>query len=305
MLHTSECFGCVLCVHACVEFLSSCCNAALMWFSVGELGRRLVTLGSVWMIWLCTCVRVCLCVSFRPSSKVTTAHPSASRPAAQTTEQPRGQYLLQPAQCEFKARIEPFVRLCLLMIIELNVPVPEPWATRASSWTSSSPTLRLCCLQHGLLLFICCFHVRMSAFTVNNWCGLSKPSKMHASSGSPQLSLIKKIMLWLLILSASVRIQRKNHFELKINDSRSFVHLLVFSDSLWLFACVCVFVLSTESSRLPGEQEEAQKTWVNSCLSYFLLSAISKQTRPFVEVRNQRRILFSANVNSDLKIRHI
>lgn len=82
--------------------------------------------------------------------------------------------------------------------------------------------------------------------------------------------------------------------------ARSFIY----SSFLTLSDFVCVCVLSTESSRLPGEQEEAQKTWVNSCLSYFLLSAISKQTRPFVEVRNQRRILFSANVNSDLKIRH-
>lgn len=161
-----------------------------------------------------------------------------------------------------KGKMKLFVRLCVPMIIVKCTCAREPWATPC---TSSFPTLKHCCLQHELLLFICCFHVRMSAFTVNNWCGLSKPSKMHASSASPRLSLIKKIMLWLLILSASVRIQRKNHFELKINDSCSFIHLLVFSDSL----CVCVS--SAENSRLPGEQKEAQKTWVNIWILTFTL----------------------------------
>lgn len=44
------------------------------------------------------------------------------------------------------------------------------------------------------------------------------------------------------------------------------------------FDCV-LLALSSENSGLPGEQEEAEKTWVNNCFPTYN----SKQSRPFVE----------------------
>lgn len=113
---------------------------------------------------------------YRSSGEATAENPSPAGPAAQAAQQPWRQPLLQPAQCEFKVAIKAFVWLWFQMIIQLNLPVPDPGAP--------PPRFSASCLEHVLMLFICCFHVRMSAFTVNNWCGLSKLSKMHASSGS-------------------------------------------------------------------------------------------------------------------------
>lgn len=79
----------------------------------------------------------------------------------------------------------------------------------------------------------------------------------------------------------------QNHFELKINDS-----LLVFFD------CV-LSALSSENSGLPGEQEEAQKTWVNNCFPTY---SNSKQSRPFVEQQSLDVSLFSFNGNGERKI---
>lgn len=45
------------------------------------------------------------------------------------------------------------------------------------------------------------------------------------------------------------------------------------------FDCV-LLALSSENSGLPGEQEEAEKTWVNNCFPTY---SNSKQNRPFVE----------------------
>ena len=58
----------------------------------------------------------------------------------------------------------------------------------------------------------------------------------------------------LLILSASARIQHKNHFELKIND---WPRAPVSSD------CV-LSALSSEGAGTPGEQEETQETRVSA-----------------------------------------
>lgn len=114
---------------------------------------------------------------------------------------------------------------------------------------TSSPTFFISRLEHVLMLFICCFHVRMSAFTVNNWCGLSKTSKMHASSGSLEPFDQKNYAVTSDIISICLH-STQNHFELKIND---------------LLLCLdCVFLaLSTGNSRISREQEEAKKTWVN------------------------------------------
>lgn len=155
----------------------------------------------------CCCCLACLdgCphffLCFRFSDEAAAEDFSSSWPGAQAAQQPRRQPVLQPAKCEFKVPIKAFVWVWFQMIIQLNLPVPDPGAPPPRSSAS--------CLEHVLMLFICCFHVRMSAFTVNNWCGLSKPSKMHASSDSLEPFDQKKIMLWLLILSASARIQHK------------------------------------------------------------------------------------------------
>lgn len=145
------------------------------------------------------CPHLFLCLRF--SDEAAAEDFSSPWPAAQAAQQPRRQPVLQPAKCEFKVPIKAFVWVWFRMIIQLNLPVPDPRAPPPHSSAS--------CLEHVLMLFICCFHVRMSAFTVNNWCGLSKPSKMHASSDSLEPFDQKKIMLWLLILSASARIQHK------------------------------------------------------------------------------------------------
>lgn len=137
----------------------------------------------------------------RSSDEAAAENSSPAGPTAQAAQQPRRQPVLQPAKCEFKVPIKAFVWLWFHMIIQLNLPVPDPGAP--------PPRFSASCLEHVLMLFICCFHVRMSAFTVNNWCGLSKLSKMHASSDSLEPFDQKKIMLWLLILSASARIQHK------------------------------------------------------------------------------------------------
>lgn len=110
------------------------------------------------------------------SDAATAENSSPAGPAAQAAQQPWRQPVLQPAKCEFKVPIKAFVWLWFHMIIQLNLPVPDPGAP--------PPRFSASCLEHVLMLFICCFHVRMSAFTVNNWCGLSKLSKMHASSDS-------------------------------------------------------------------------------------------------------------------------
>lgn len=112
----------------------------------------------------------------RSSDEAAAENSSPAGPAAQAAQQPWRQPVLQPAKCEFKVPIKAFVWLWFHMIIQLNLPVPDPGAP--------PPRFSASCLEHVLMLFICCFHVRMSAFTVNNWCGLSKLSKMHASSDS-------------------------------------------------------------------------------------------------------------------------
>ncbi len=112
----------------------------------------------------------------RSSDEAAAENSSPAGPTAQAAQQPRRQPVLQPAKCEFKVPIKAFVWLWFHMIIQLNLPVPDPGAP--------PPRFSASCLEHVLMLFICCFHVRMSAFTVNNWCGLSKLSKMHASSDS-------------------------------------------------------------------------------------------------------------------------
>lgn len=144
---------------------------------------------------------------------------SSPWPAAQAPQQPWRQPLLQPAKCEFKVPIKAFVWVWFHMIIQLNLPVPDPGAPPPRSSAS--------CLEHVLMLFICCFHVRMSAFTVNNWCGLSKPSKMHASSDSLEPFDQKKNYAVTSDIISICSHSTQNHFELKINDS-----LLVF----WLCA---------------------------------------------------------------------
>lgn len=112
----------------------------------------------------------------RSSDEAAAENSSPAGPTAQAAQQPWRQPVLQPAKCEFKVPIKAFVWLWFHMIIQLNLPVPDPGAP--------PPRFSASCLEHVLMLFICCFHVRMSAFTVNNWCGLSKLSKMHASSDS-------------------------------------------------------------------------------------------------------------------------
>lgn len=124
------------------------------------------SLGSLPLFFLCC----------RSSDEAAAENSSPAGPAAQAAQQPRRQPILQPAKCEFKVPIKAFVWLWFHMIIQLNLPVPDPGAP--------PPRFSASCLEHVLMLFICCFHVRMSAFTVNNWCGLSKLSKMHASSDS-------------------------------------------------------------------------------------------------------------------------
>lgn len=64
------------------------------------------------------------------------------------------------------------------------------------------------------------------------------------------------------------------------------------------FDCV-LLALSSENSGLPGEQEEAEKTWVNNCFPTY---SNSKQSRPFVESEKPEMELFSYNVNGDPKI---
>lgn len=64
------------------------------------------------------------------------------------------------------------------------------------------------------------------------------------------------------------------------------------------FDCV-LLALSSENSGLPGEQEEAEKTWVNNC---FATCSGSKQSSSFVEWENPEMELFSYNVNGGLKI---
>lgn len=59
------------------------------------------------------------------------------------------------------------------------------------------------------------------------------------------------------------------------------------------FDCV-LLALSSENSGLPGEQEEAEKTWVNNC---FATRRGSKQSRSFVDWENPEMELFSYNVN--------
>ena len=131
-------------------------------------------------------------------------------------------------------------------------PVNNSVINTCSSPSSPTPTRLYSRLEHVLRLFICCFHVRMSAFTVNNWCGLSKTSKMHASSGSLEPFDQKNYAVTSDIISICLH-STQNHFELKIND------LLLCFD--------CVFLaLSTGNSRISREQEEAKKTWVNICL---------------------------------------
>lgn len=114
------------------------------------------------------------------------------------------------------------------MIIQLKLPVPDPRAP--------TPT-PLCCLHHVLWRFICCFHVRMSPFTVNNWCVLSKPSKMPASSASAPRALIKKNYAVTSDIISICTHSTQNHFELKINDSRAHVRRGFWSSSN--SACVC------------------------------------------------------------------
>lgn len=122
--------------------------------------------------WLNALVFLCC----RSSDGAAAENSSPAGPAAQTAQQPWRQPVLQPAKCEFKVPIKAFVWLWFHVIIQLQLPVPDPAAP--------PPHFSASCLEHVLMLFICCFHVRMSAFTVNNWCGLSKLSKMHASSDS-------------------------------------------------------------------------------------------------------------------------
>lgn len=121
------------------------------------------------------------------------------------------------------------------MIIQLKLPVPDPRAP--------TPT-PFCCLHHVLWRFICCFHVRMSPFTVNNWCGLSKPSKKPASSASAPRALIKKNYAVTSDIISICTHSTQNHFELKINDSLA--HVPCFRACLfWSFSnseCVCVCV---------------------------------------------------------------
>lgn len=215
---------------------------------------------------LCVCVRV----SRRSNGEATSPFPSAKRTAAQAPEQPGRQSLLQPSQREFKAF---HGSLCLTLFPDDNTikatcarpPSPHPHAA-----------LPFCCLHHVLWRFICCFHVRMSPFTVNNWCGLSKPSKMPASSASAPRALIKKNYAVTSDIISICTHSTQNHFELKINDSLAHVpcFALVFSEAfLTLCACVCLSacvcvrwfcVLSAEKSGLSGEQEETQKTGVNN-----------------------------------------
>lgn len=133
--------------------------------------------------WCCRLLLFCLPGSApwfflccRSSDEAAAENSSPAGPAAQAAQQPRRQPVLQPAKCEFKVPIKAFVWLWFHMIIQLKLPVPDPGAP--------PPHFSASCLEHVLMLFICCFHVRMSAFTVNNWCGLSKLSKMHASSDS-------------------------------------------------------------------------------------------------------------------------
>lgn len=64
------------------------------------------------------------------------------------------------------------------------------------------------------------------------------------------------------------------------------------------FDCV-LSALSSENSGLPGEQEEAEKTWVNNCFATY---SGSKQSRSFVEWENPEMELFSYDVNGELKI---
>lgn len=213
---------------------------------------------------------VCVCVSRRSNGEATSPFPSAKRTAAQAPEQPGRQSLLQPSQREFKAF---HGSLCLTLFPDDNTikatcarpPSPHPHAA-----------LPFCCLHHVLWRFICCFHVRMSPFTVNNWCGLSKPSKMPASSASAPRALIKKNYAVTSDIISICTHSTQNHFELKINDSLAHVpcFALVFSEAfltpcacVCLSACVCVCwfcVLSAEKSGLSGEQEETQKTGVNN-----------------------------------------
>lgn len=128
------------------------------------------------------------------------------------------------------------------MIIQLKLPVPDPRAP--------TPT-PLCCLHHVLWRFICCFHVRMSPFTVNNWCGLSKPSKMPASSASAARALIKKNYAVTSDIISICTHSTQNHFELKINDSLAHVRCfaLVFSEA-FLTLCMCVFACAGSVSSL-------------------------------------------------------
>ena len=64
------------------------------------------------------------------------------------------------------------------------------------------------------------------------------------------------------------------------------------------FDCV-LLALSSENSGLPGEQEEAEETWVNNCFPTY---SNSKQSGSFVELMNPEMELFSYNVNGVLKI---
>lgn len=181
--------------------------------------------------------RVCVCVSRRSNGEATSPFPSAKRTAAQAPEQPGRQSLLQPSQREFKAF---HGSLCLTLFPDDNTikatcarpPSPHPHAA-----------LPFCCLHHVLWSFICCFHVRMSPFTVNNWCGLSKPSKMPASSASAPRALIKKNYAVTSDIISICTHSTQNHFELKINDSLAHVpcFALVFSEA-FLTPCACVFV---------------------------------------------------------------
>ncbi len=188
-----------LAVHYCSAwciYVSFICAALLIQFLQGN------TMGDVSLI-LPAHVCVCVCVSRRSNGEATSPFPSAKRTAAQAPEQPGRQSLLQPSQREFKAF---HGSLCLTLFPDDNTikatcarpPSPHPHAA-----------LPFCCLHHVLWRFICCFHVRMSPFTVNIDVVYQSRARCLPHQPQPRALWSRKIMLWLLILSASAHIQHK------------------------------------------------------------------------------------------------
>ncbi len=148
-----------------------------------------------------TCV--CVCVSRRSNGEATSPFPSAKRTAAQAPEQPGRQSLLQPSQREFKAF---HGSLCLTLFPDDNtikLPVPDPRA----------PTPTPLCRS---VVSTMCFGALSVAFMwgclPSRWIiDVVYQSRARCLPHQPQPRALwsRKIMLWLLILSASAHIQHK------------------------------------------------------------------------------------------------